>query len=77
MSASLKDALMKGLEPEFIVTMETLPGTNIVTFTGLRVLSGVLQNQLRRYGYTILPPQEKDGKIVIFAKKGGRYAFES
>jgi len=67
MSDSMKDALLKGFEPQFVVTVEAVGDENK---RGLPVLIQMVEGRIRK-AYDCIP-QPEDGKVVIFVRKGGK-----
>lgn len=65
MSGTMREALLKGFEPQFVVTVEAVGAENK---RALPVLIQMVEGRIRK-AYDCIP-QPEDGKVVIFVRKG-------
>jgi hypothetical protein len=67
----LRETLIKGFEPEFVVTLEALPGNE----RGLKILNTVIVSRLsktKKQTFDILEFDGADGKRVLYLRYGRR-----
>ena len=60
---SFKDAMLKGFEPEFTLTLESMDGDR----RGLKVLSTIIESRIR--GAYQCVPDEQEERVVLYVRR--------